>query len=217
MHKQISAESVYQIFYRKTNEVSGRVVRNIKNWDAIKSRQAEDWIFFEKFAAMCNRSNTIRPDAFIECLAKHFGGWFHPKHLTSPKAIKFYKVTMNERDNPTSVDDFVSVFVQTLKFLKTWCKENNINSFNDYLTLCQDTYPPALRHLQDGSITRYTLAAIPFAVDVINKWPSDTKNTDEIKAFLTNANTLKMKLHSVEKLKPILSNLPNIIFKVDDK
>jgi hypothetical protein len=175
MKKTITPEECYNLYHKKTNEVQGRRVRSIKNYENAQKR--DDWSYFVSFAKKCNRNaGMLNPETFISILAKHYKGWFHPKCLISHKSIKLYKSYIKKQDLSTNDEAIKENILKSLKYLVKYCKESNISNFTNYFLEGQYVMPTLAKDLTSGNISKYLLACVSDAPALLDSFPPDIKS-----------------------------------------
>jgi len=192
--KQVTPEDCYNYFHQETNAVGGRRVRAVKNFD--KAHERDDWSYFESFAQKCNRNGgMLNPKTFITILAKHYGGWFHPKSLISQKSIKLYKSYMRKQDMVTTDESIKANIMKSLKYVVTYCRDNDLNSFEDYFLDGCYVVPQMARDLNAGNISKYMYACMPDADSMLDSYPKDIKEEFFLE-FIEEYPKLRMRIMS---------------------
>jgi len=99
--------------------------------DAIKP---EYKVFFEKFVKLVDDTDGIVDwKLYIEDMAKFHSGWFHPKSLTTQKGMKIYRTMIKTSRLSSDPDEIYAQVSASIGFIRGYCIENGIWSFDEYL------------------------------------------------------------------------------------
>lgn len=171
--------------------------------DAIKT---EHKIFFEKFVQLIeNNDGLIDWKLMVNSLAKFYNGWYHPKLLVSLKGMKIYKTNIKLANCSDDSSVIYSHVVESLKFVKSYCNEKNIDDFDSYLNENKTFIPTMLKHYSSGSISPYFLAMIPNIILIMNNFPKDS--ADEFAAdFISEYSIYRSKIVRIKKLNNCINN-----------
>jgi hypothetical protein len=217
MKKEVTPEQCYNWYHIETNAAKNRRVRSIKNFD--KARGRDDWSYFVSFARKCNRSaGLINARIFISVLAKHYSGWFHPKCLVSQKSIKIYKSHVKKQDLTTSDPHIKDNILKSLKYLIKYCKENDIDSFEEYFVEGMYVVPTIAKDLNSGNISKYLFACVPDAVSMLDTFPKDIKE-EFFTEFIEEHSQLRMRVLSNKdkSIKDLSTNFSKIFKQLINK
>ena len=212
----IIPEDVYQEFHKQTfYQKHGVYPKAIKSFD--KQKKKDDWIYFERFSQRVNDGNgVVDYKKMIEILAKYHKGWFKPSMLISMKGIKIYKTYIESESVTTNANDIYTNILKSIKFIKQFCEENNLKTFNEYINHNADFFPTLLLHMSAGSINKYFVAIIPDIDLILRNYPKDCVNEFAID-FLKEYKALYLKCLSIKKMHAIMDNLFMIIDKTIQK
>ena len=206
----MTPEQIYQLYHKYTfffkNNTYPRVIENFDN-----AKEKDTWIYFTRCSDMIDRNaGQINPDIYVYSIAKFFEGWFDPKILTSPKGIKIYKSHVELINLNNEKEAIEKGVLHSIKFVNTFCHENNINNFNEYINHNKEIIPTLLKHYNAGSITIHFLAMIPNILYILKQSPQDVID-EYISTFKENYPNIRALFIHNEKLRNISDNLEQII------
>lgn len=215
--KKVTPEQCYNVYHIETNLANGRRVRAIKNFD--KARKRDDWSYFVSFSQKCNRNaGILNYETFISILAKHYNGWFSPKSLISPKSIKLYKSYIRKQELSTSDESIKANILKSLKYLVKYCKENNFNSFEQYLMEGTYVVPTMAKDLNSGNVSKYLFACVSDMVSILESYPSDIRS-EFFTEFIEEFSKLRLRVMSNDdkSIKDLSMNFSTIFKKLINK
>jgi len=153
--------------YKKNNNKPYNLRKDFSDLD-------DSTVFYvKKLSLFFNKFKKINIDDFFNAPYKIYKDekFFDLKYFISPKAIKAYNLYKNQNEscNPDS-EDCLKYTLDSIKFIKQFCKENNISVLNylDY-TKNDETLPSFITHLQEHKINLYTVMGYTNAVAKLNK------------------------------------------------
>jgi len=146
------------LYYYKKHQ--NKPFRFRKNFDDLNSTQI---FYLKKLGLFFNKFKNINLDVFFQAPYNVFKDetFFDLKYFISPKAVKTYTLFKNQLD---SLDpDSISILENTassLKYIKNFCKNNNIAS-EKYLDFVKqgDSVPAFIDDLQKQNVNFYSLLA----------------------------------------------------------
>lgn len=201
-------EDLYNEYHRQCFKVkNGNYPRRIKNFEKQKADKNK-WFFFEKLAERCSQNQHINPQLLIQALAVKYEGYFDPRHLISLKGIKIYRNFL-EQMNGVSDNQFIENIVEAnIKFIREYCKNNNITNISDYFLENQYTMPTFILHYYNGSISKFFLGLFEKSF-LLDNYPKDIVQS-YLASVMTEYETIRKKIRYSKKL----TKLSNNIFKV---
>jgi len=119
----------------------------------------EDKVFLlKKLSSFFKNYKNINYQEFFEAPYKVYGGEFYDlSYFISPKAIKAFTLYQKQKqqDDPDNIE-ILNYTLNSLKFIKNFCKENNISpiQYLNHKTGIVNTY---LLHLKEHKINFYSL------------------------------------------------------------
>ena len=169
---KITPEDIYSTWHREVFRVQGKRVRGVKNF---ANAQAKDnWVYFVRCADMVNRNcGQIDYRIFVQSLAEYYEGWFDPARLIARSSIKIYKTHTAITENRVKEHDVHTSLCKSIDFIATYCVENDLKEFCDYLSEGQHLIPTILKHYYSGSVSINLLASINSFELIVDSYPKD--------------------------------------------
>jgi len=208
---KVTAEDCYQIYHHaKTFAQKGVHPRLIIKWAPIKARP--NWVYFEKLADMLYRSaGRIDPKEYIEAVVNHFPLSVNPKLLTTPKGIKVYKSAQKRAANEGTDEFKIDTIKNSIRFIVTYCNDNNLNSFRDYFHERSDIYPTLVAHMESYRISPYFVHLIPNLKDRILSYPSDVRHDTFTDKFWSENSIFLIAANHSSELKKLKNNIEQVV------
>lgn len=203
----MTAREVYQLYHHYCLLVKNGVPpRAIKNFD--KFEQSKDKIYFERIADMANGSpDLFNVRAFICCLAEQYKGFFPPKALISPSAIKIYRIYLKQINDESSPEAVYKQVISSCRFIVDFCKANKIPDFSSYLEHKATAIPSLIAHVYSGKVSYSLLGCIDFFPQIAASYPADAM--EMIHEF--DYKLARSKIMFIPKCKDIADNLNVLI------
>ena len=212
----ITPEQIYQKWFEELNKTRGvKFSRKIKNFEKIKS--SERWKYFEACSNLVNRNiNQLDYNLYIEALFDFYKTYFNPQFLVSRKSLAIYRSYIDLKETTESPEQIKQSILSSIRFVTTFCKENEIKNFGQYLNYGAFTIPVILQHYISGSISLYFLAAIPDFILIANgSYPKDVITDYLKKDFVDKYHTFRARIvFHKQNLGPLFNNIEEIINKI---
>ena len=208
----------YQAYelYRKKLLFHTKNIKHVKKMVNFDNAMAKpSWPYFQLFAKLVQQNNgSINPDILLDAVFRHYDyKYVDPKILGSQKAIKLYKLYVQETQQNKSKDQVEKSILKSMAFVTKYCIENNINNVGDYLSKDLQ-FPVVLRHLQAGSICEEFLALLPaFKYLLAISYPSDLVN-DVCPNLQRDLKTLKKNCVLIPRIAAIADNFQQTVDKI---
>ena len=209
MHEEIkmTGQDIYQIYHRECLKAkTGVIPRKIKNFDNYENKETKH--YFERVAQMKAMAGDIfNVDLYIEALAKQYEGFFNPKALIAPSAMKVYRLYLLELNNKKDPIDIYERILADIRFVVKFCKEQEFKYFEDYLEHDQYLIPSVIKHAYNGQTSYFFLACVDSFPMLMKNYPSDSQEL--LKDF--NYKVCRSKIIFDAKCRTIADNLSKII------
>lgn len=158
-----SIEDIYSYYHRETMFVmKGFYPRKIVNFEkCITPLNIEYLKKFQKFIE--RNENIINWKLYIIAISKYYKRRFDLRILGTLAGTKIYRQYLEFIDEPANLseDQIKNEIISSLKFLKNYLKENELN-FNGYLNIQNNLIPISIKHIYSGSISKYFYACFPW-------------------------------------------------------
>jgi hypothetical protein len=172
MIRKLTPEDVYQEWHRATFfAAKGICPRRVQNFEAAKAKSS--WVYFVKFADMCNRTQMIDYKDFIKILAEFHEGRFAASELIKAHSIKIYKNKINYAQMQETLAESIK---RSFMFVKEYMAANSLEKFEDYFNEGGLIIPTFIKHLRMNKISRAFLDKVPYAQHIIVQLPEDIKH-----------------------------------------
>lgn len=203
----MTAQEVYQLYHHycllAKNGVPPRAIKNFGNFE-----KSKDKIYFERVADLANNSPELfNVRAFIRCLAEQYKGFFPPKILIAPSAIKIYRIYLKQLNDEADPEAIYKQVISSCRFIVDFCKANSIRSFSDYLEHNAAMIPSLIAHVYSGKVSYSFLGCIDFFPHIAAAYPNDAM--EMIHDF--DYKLARSKVVFVPKCKAIADNLNALI------
>ena len=167
-NNRFSAEDACWLFWKFYHkQLKGINVRRFKNFDN-QRKDVINWLVFEKLASLANQLN-IDLREYIPLVCKKYDKFFQPKVLLHPSNLEQWKNRNVGRGKALEAEKIAIKFITSVHFVVKFCKENNLDSFGDYLTATIQNNILGLQ-IASGKLSKYFLCMLPPVVlDKINK------------------------------------------------
>lgn len=171
----MTGQDVYQIYHRECLKVkTGRIPRNVVDFSNYEKKDNKQ--FFERVAEMKGMAGELlNVDLFIQALAIQHGGFFNPKLMIAPSAMKVYRIYLSELNAKKDPDDINQRIINDIKFVSKFCAEKNLNCLEDYLEDEKCLIPSIIKHAYSGQISYFFLACIEFFPHLLQNYPADAR------------------------------------------
>ena len=178
----MNAQTIYKIWHRETFKAKGVNVKEVKNFEKAQSKPS--WEHFENFVTFMDRNNgALDLNLYIEALANKYEGYFNPSILGTQRSIKIYKDYIKQKQIDIENDevDMRDEILKSIKFIVGFCRERELESFDEYISHDMYLIPSLLKHYNAGSVSPFFLACIDnlniiltnFAQDAVREYISD--------------------------------------------
>lgn len=158
-----SIEDIYSYYHRETMfAMKGFYPRKIVNFEkCITPLNIEYLKKFQKFIE--RNKNIINWKLYIISISKYYKRRFDLRILGTLAGTKIYRQYLEFIDEPTNLseDQIKNEIISSLKFLKNYLKENELN-FNGYLNVQNNLIPISIKHIYSGSMSKYFYACFPW-------------------------------------------------------
>ena len=209
---KVTPEIIYNE-YRSQVMFASKGIRPRPTKNFSKIQESSDWVWLEKCTLMVNNNN-INYKLFITSLTEHYGGWFAIKQLICRKSLKIFSMYMKEHTVADNVADAKIGIAKSMTFIQSYCMENNISTWHEYMSLNTNIYPVILQHLSNGYITFDFLAIIP-GFDYMLKFGFPTDSVVESCGDLRfKWRKIRMSLIMNPEIKKIANNFDFIVNKL---
>lgn len=202
-----TAREIYQLYHHYCLLAkNGAPPRAIKNFE--KFEQSKDKIYFERVADMVNNSpDLFNARIFVSCLAEQYKGFFPPKVLISPSAIKIYRIHLKQINEEADPEAIYKQVISSCRFIVDFCKQNKIPSFSDYLEHKAELIPSLIAHVYSGKVSYSFLGCIDFFPHIAASYPADAM--EMIHEF--DYKLARSKIVFIPKCKAVADNLNVLI------
>ena len=206
----ISEKTIYNTFLKISRGHSGLPYRLRKQWDGFE--ETEFYPLVMRLKNFFTRNHSVDMTDFFAAPYTLYPGesGFDLHFYSSPKAIKVYTLAQKKKLLLPPDDDYhLQKIILGLKFIKEYCKDNNID-VDDYIHQKIGVQNTFIVHLKERKISIYNLFAfIDFDRVFRNHDPDLLRFTlgelyDNISVFRTKYfNSQKAKLLAIQGLKKI--------------
>ena len=171
----MTGQDVYQIYHRECLKIkTGKIPRNIVNFSNYESKDNKQ--FFERTAQTKEMSGDLfNVDLFIRALAIQHKGFFNPKLLVAPSAMKVYRLYLEELNAQKDPEDIAKRIIDDIKFVARFCVSKSFTCFEEYLEDEKCMIPSIIKHAYSGQISYFFLACIDFFPHLLQNYPPDAR------------------------------------------
>ena len=200
---------IYNNFLEVSKKINNKPVKYRKNFDNFPDK---NYIIINKLSNFFSKFNHLKIKDFFE--APYFvynENYFDLKFYLSPKAIKAYtlyndKFMLNNPDNVKTL----SKMQESIKFIYSYCKENNIDIKN-YLTSKEGEYNVFLKHIKNRDVIIFILFAFNNFEKILNSIDNETKSM--YSSNFLRLNYIRTKYYSSSKAKKIINKFKIFVEK----
>ena len=200
---------IYNNFLEVSKKINNKPVKYRKNFDNFPDK---NYIIINKLSNFFSKFNHLKIKDFFE--APYFvynENYFDLKFYLSPKAIKAYTL-YNDKFMLNNPDDekTLSKMQESIKFIYSYCKENNIDIKN-YLTSKEGEYNVFLKHIKNRDIIIFILFAFSNFEKILNTIDNETKSM--YSSNFLRLNYIRTKYYSSSKAKKIINKFKIFVEK----
>ena len=200
---------IYNNFLEVSKKINNKPGKYRKNFDNFPDK---NYIIINKLSNFFSKFNHLKIKDFFE--APYFvynENYFDLKFYLSPKAVKAYtlyndKFMLNNPDNVKTL----SKMQESIKFIYSYCKENNIDIKN-YLTNKEGEYNVFLKHIKNRDVIIFILFAFSNFEKILNSIDNETKSM--YSSNFSRLNYIRTKYYSSSKAKKIINKFKIFVEK----
>lgn len=139
----------------------GLSIRRMKNFDKQRS-DVQKWTCFEHLALIANkyRINLYEYVPLIARKSNEDGTYFHPKSLINPSNLRIWSEMHRNAAATEAKQKVVDSFMKSLRFIVSFCIDNNVKNFNEYLNLTIKS-GTLNTHIVSEKLSKYLLSLLP--------------------------------------------------------
>ena len=162
---------------------------------------------------MNRNSGMIDYKLFIKAIIQKYGNTASTKALTSRGSFKIYHDYVEEINKKTGPVYIRESIINSMKFIISYCTENNIKDFDGYLYENQYLIPTIIKHLKSGSVSVYFVACINNFNLLLKNYSQDVLY-DYMKDFDTQYQLCRMRVVALDNVKDVLNKADKCIDKI---
>ena len=200
---------IYNNFLEVSKKINNKPVKYRKNFDNFPDK---NYIIINKLSNFFGKFNHLKIKDFFEAPYFVYGeNYFDLKFYLSPKAIKAYTL-YNDKFMLNNPDDekTLSKMQESIKFIYSYCKENNIDIKN-YLTNKEGEYNVFLKHIKNRDVIIFILFAFSNFEKILNSIDNETKSM--YSSNFSRLNYIRTKYYSSSKAKKIINKFKIFVEK----
>lgn len=210
----VSEKNIYNTFLRISRSQNGLPFRLRKQWEGFEETEAYAHVL--RLKNFFSRNNLVNINEFFLAPYTIYPGesGFDLPFYSSQKAIKVYSMAMKKKLLLSPDDDYhLNSILQGLKFIKTFCKERDIE-VDGYIGFKLGVQNEFIGHLKNRQVSIYNLFAFKdFEKTILQHDPDLLRFTlgelyDSIDVFRTKYyNSQKAKILATSGLKKIIKRV----------
>ena len=149
--------TIYNTYLRISRSKHNKPYKLRKNFDNFQDN--ENYVYVKKLNMFFKKFPHIRIEDFFACPYEVYpdSDTYDLRFYTTPKAVKIYGTYTTQKDNEDPDSDYqVKFIIDSLMFIFTFCKQNNL-TVDNYLQHKTNDIHTLIVHIRERKVSFYTL------------------------------------------------------------